>query len=161
PGFRTRRRLGRPQAALPRCDPGGSRRNGVGRGGVGRAVRPDGDGIASPAGTVGGMVWLAATDEQALMLERRFVFAHRDKAMTLSDNTSSVELPTPAGDTIKVLRQAHPRARRLRLTVTPGGARVSYPQGTHPAQVFAFLRKHANWLERKLDELAFDQSQPP
>ena len=51
-----------------------------------------------------------------------------------------LELATPAGETIKVLRKSHPRARRLRLTVTPGGARVTYPEGTHPAQVFAFLR---------------------
>jgi predicted metal-dependent hydrolase len=38
---------------------------------------------------------------------------------------------------------------------------VSYPQGTHPAQVFAFLRKHANWLERKLDELQDNAALPP
>ena len=81
--------------------------------------------------------------------------------MTTSADSLYLELATPAGDTIKVLRQAHPRARRLRLTVTSGGARVSYPQGTHPAQVFAFLRKHANWLERKLDELKFDECGPP
>ena len=68
------------------------------------------------------------------------------------DGTNYLELSTPKGETIMVLRAAHPRARRLRLTVTSGGARVSYPEGTHPAQVFAFLRKHANWLERKLDE---------
>lgn len=78
-----------------------------------------------------------------------------------SDGTNYLELSTPKGETIKVLRQAHPRARRLRLTVTSGGARVSYPEGTHPAQVFAFLRKHANWLERKLDELQLDQDGPP
>jgi hypothetical protein len=64
-----------------------------------------------------------------------------------------LELATPAGETIKVLRKSHPQARRLRLTVTPKGARVSYPHGTHPAQVSAFLRSHADWLERKLDEL--------
>jgi predicted metal-dependent hydrolase len=64
-----------------------------------------------------------------------------------------LELATLGGSTIRVLKAAHPRARRLRLTVTPKGARVSYPQGTHPAQVSAFLRSHANWLEQKLDEL--------
>jgi predicted metal-dependent hydrolase len=64
-----------------------------------------------------------------------------------------LELATTTGSIIRVLRAAHPRARRLRLTVTPKGARVSYPQGTHPAQVNAFLRNHAEWLERKLDEL--------
>lgn len=72
-----------------------------------------------------------------------------------------LELATPAGETIKVLRKSHPQARRLRLTVTPGGARVTYPEGTHPAQVFAFLRKHADWLERKLDELKADSAPPP
>jgi predicted metal-dependent hydrolase len=82
------------------------------------------------------------------------------RTMTAAEN-SYLELATTDGDTIKVLRRAHPRARRLRLTVTSGGAQVSYPQGTHPAQVFAFLRKHANWLERKLGELKFDQAGPP
>ena len=72
-----------------------------------------------------------------------------------------LELATPAGETIKVLRKSHPRARRLRLTVTPGGARVTYPEGTHPAQVFAFLRKHGEWLERKLDELSLGSAPPP
>ena len=80
--------------------------------------------------------------------------------MTVADN-NFLELATADGDTIKVRRSAHPRARRLRLTVTSGGARVSYPQGTHPAQVFAFLRKHASWLERKLDELKLGQNGPP
>lgn len=64
-----------------------------------------------------------------------------------------LELATASGNTIRVLKAAHPRARRLRLTVTPKGARVSYPHGTHPAQVSAFLRSHAEWLEQKLDEL--------
>ena len=81
--------------------------------------------------------------------------------MSLPDNDNYLELATQDGDTIKVLRAAHPRARRLRLTVTSGGARVSYPSGTHPAQVFAFLRKHANWLERKLDELQIEDQPPP
>ncbi len=82
--------------------------------------------------------------------------------MTLAEQQENyLELPTPDGDTIKVLRAAHPRARRLRLTVTSGGARVSYPTGTHPAQVFSFLRKHANWLERKLDELQIEDTPPP
>lgn len=64
-----------------------------------------------------------------------------------------LELATPGGSTIRVLKAAHPRARRLRLTVSAKGARLSYPFGTHPAQVSAFLRHHADWLERKLDEL--------
>jgi predicted metal-dependent hydrolase len=64
-----------------------------------------------------------------------------------------LELATVSGNSIMVLKAAHPRARRLRLTVTPKGARVSYPHGTHPAQVNAFLRSHADWLEQKLDEL--------
>ncbi len=81
--------------------------------------------------------------------------------MTATGENHYLELPTDTGNMIKVFRNAHPRARRLRLTVTSGGARVSYPYGTHPAQVFAFLRKHSDWLERKLDELKFDPSGPP
>lgn len=64
-----------------------------------------------------------------------------------------LELATAGGSTIRVLKAAHPRARRLRLTVTSKGARVSYPRGTHPGQIHAFLRSHADWLERKLEEL--------
>src|ERR1700689_441069 len=81
--------------------------------------------------------------------------------MTAVGENHYLELATPAGDTIKVLRTAHPRARRLRLTVTSGGARVSCPHGTPPAQVFAFLRKHANWLEPTPAELKFDPPGPP
>ena len=72
-----------------------------------------------------------------------------------------LEVATPRGGTIKVLKAAHPRARRLRLTVTPGGARLSYPRGTHPAQVFAFLRQHADWLAGKLDEMNVRTKAPP
>ncbi|MEO5812048.1 MAG: YgjP-like metallopeptidase domain-containing protein [Rhodanobacter sp.] len=64
-----------------------------------------------------------------------------------------LELATGSGSIIRVLKAAHPRARKLRLTVTPNGARVSYPQGTRAGQVNAFLCSHADWLERKLDEL--------
>lgn len=64
-----------------------------------------------------------------------------------------LELATATGSSIRVLKAAHPRARRLRLTVTPKGARVSYPRGTHPAQISAFVRNHADWLEKKLAEL--------
>jgi len=72
-----------------------------------------------------------------------------------------LELPTASGETIRVLRRSHPRARRLRLTVTPGGARVTYPVGTHPARVIAFLRQNGEWLERKLGELRLDAASPP
>lgn len=64
-----------------------------------------------------------------------------------------LELATAGGTIIRVLKSAHPRARRLRLTVTPKGARVTYPPGTHPGKVSAFLCSHADWLEHKLDEL--------
>lgn len=72
-----------------------------------------------------------------------------------------LELSTARGGTIKVFKAMHPRARRLRLTVTAGGARLSYPRGTHPSQVFAFLRHHAEWLEDKLKEMNVGGKAPP
>ncbi|NII10761.1 YgjP-like metallopeptidase domain-containing protein [Oleiagrimonas sp. C23AA] len=69
---------------------------------------------------------------------------------------SYLELSTEDGDTLRVLKKPHPRSRRMRLTVTPKGARVSYPQGTHPAQLTAFVRQHVDWLARKLEELRLD-----
>jgi predicted metal-dependent hydrolase len=65
-----------------------------------------------------------------------------------------LELSTASGTRIKVLGNPHPRSKRLRLTVTPGGARVSYPHGTHPARVSAFLRENADWLEREMGRQA-------
>lgn len=73
-----------------------------------------------------------------------------------SDEGDWLELATATGGTIRVLKAAHPRARRLRLTVTPKGARLTYPNGTHVAQMTAFLRHHADWLEQKLDEFNLD-----
>lgn len=61
-----------------------------------------------------------------------------------------LELSTASGTRIRVLGNVHPRSTRLRLTVTPKGARLTYPRGTHPAQVSAFLRQNADWLEREL-----------
>lgn len=72
---------------------------------------------------------------------------------TASDNSHYLELSTPNGEIIKVLRASHPRARRLRLTVTSHGARLTYPTGTRSAQVVDFLQRNANWLEQKLDQL--------
>ncbi len=64
-----------------------------------------------------------------------------------------LEVPTTTGEVIRVLRKSHPQARRLRLTITSGGARVTCPKGTHSTQVLAFLRQHGDWLAQKLDEL--------
>ena len=64
-----------------------------------------------------------------------------------------VQLETSRGRTIKVLTQVHPRARRISLSMGVGGPRVSAPRGTHPAEVKAFLRENADWLETKLREM--------
>lgn len=64
-----------------------------------------------------------------------------------------LELATSRGSSIRVLKAMHPRARRLRLSVTAEGARVSYPRGTQPAQLSAFLQHNADWLETKLREM--------
>jgi predicted metal-dependent hydrolase len=61
-----------------------------------------------------------------------------------------LELSTASGVRIQVLGNPHPRSKRLRLTVTARGARVSYPQGTHPARISAFLRENADWLEHQI-----------
>mgnify|MGYP000246455646 CR=1 FL=1 len=64
-----------------------------------------------------------------------------------------LEVTAPDGGILKVQKRPHPRARRLRLTVSAEGARLSYPHGTHPGQMAAFLQQNAAWLARKLDEL--------
>jgi len=78
-----------------------------------------------------------------------------------ADEGDWLELSTPTGGVIRVLKAAHPRARRLRLTVTPKGARLTYPNGTHTAQMAAFLRHHADWLEQKLGEFHMDAKPLP
>ena len=64
-----------------------------------------------------------------------------------------LKLQTPAGRTVKVLTHTHPRARRMSLSVGLQGPKLSTPRGTHPAQVKAFLKENADWLERQLRTL--------
>lgn len=78
-----------------------------------------------------------------------------------SPPTDWLELATPNGAVIRVRKASHPRARRLRLTVTADGARVSYPKGTHSAQVFVFVRGHVEWLSHKLEEMRLDARELP
>jgi len=66
---------------------------------------------------------------------------------------SFLKLETPAGRTVTVLTHTHPCARRMSLTVGLQGPKVSAPRGTHPAQVKAFLKENADWLERQLRTL--------
>ncbi|HEX7339843.1 MAG TPA: YgjP-like metallopeptidase domain-containing protein [Rhodanobacteraceae bacterium] len=89
---------------------------------------------------------------------------HQGTRTSMGRHTSTgdwLELVNPAGGTIKVLTAAHPRSRRLRLSVTTQGARVSYPAGTHPARVSAFLRQNADWLANKLEEMRLDAIKVP
>ncbi len=74
---------------------------------------------------------------------------------------SWLEFSTPRGARIRILGGAHPRSTRLRLTVSAGGARISYPHGTHPARVSAFLRENADWLERELERLRLSRRGRP
>jgi predicted metal-dependent hydrolase len=67
---------------------------------------------------------------------------------------SFVELEIPNGRTVRVLTRTHARARRISLTVGAGGPRLSVPTGTHPATMRAFLRENADWLQKKLREMA-------
>lgn len=64
-----------------------------------------------------------------------------------------LEVETSQGRRVRVLATVSARARRLNLTVGAGGARVSMPEGTHPATIRAFLREHADWLAKKLRQL--------
>lgn len=72
-----------------------------------------------------------------------------------------LELATSSGDTIRVRRRLHPRARRLRLTVTASGAHVTCPNGIRTPQVLAFLNLHGDWLQQKLGELHLDVAATP
>ncbi|MEJ0073053.1 MAG: SprT family zinc-dependent metalloprotease [Candidatus Saccharibacteria bacterium] len=49
------------------------------------------------------------------------------------------------------------QSRSLRLSVTPGGVRVSMPRWTPFAAGEAFARKHTDWIIRELDK----QAKPP
>lgn len=72
-----------------------------------------------------------------------------------------LELATSSGHTIRVRKAMHPRAKRLRLTVTSQGARLSYPAGTRAVQMLAFLHQHVDWLETKLREMGSGKRHPP
>jgi len=71
-----------------------------------------------------------------------------------------LEVTAPGGGILKVQKCPHPRARRLRLTVSAEGARLSYPHGTRVAQMSAFLQQNAVWLAGKLAEITSTRVAP-
>jgi predicted metal-dependent hydrolase len=74
--------------------------------------------------------------------------------MDAHGNTNNyVELETRRGRRIKVLAREHPRARRMSLTMSVDGPRLSTPRGTPSSAVKAFLKENADWLESKLREM--------
>ncbi|MEO7916595.1 MAG: SprT family zinc-dependent metalloprotease [Dokdonella sp.] len=72
-----------------------------------------------------------------------------------------LELATSDGATIRVRRRLHPRARRLRLTVTAAGAHVTCPKGVRMPQILAFVSEHGDWIARKLGEMHLDVPAAP
>ena len=73
--------------------------------------------------------------------------------MDARENDNFLELETPRGRRIKVLSRVHPLARRMSLTMSVRGPRLSTPRGTPQSEARAFLRENADWLELKLREM--------
>ncbi len=71
-----------------------------------------------------------------------------------------LEVTALDGGILKVQKCPHPRARRLRLTVSAEGARLSYPHGTRTLQMVEFLQQNAVWLARKLDAIKSTRTAP-
>lgn len=67
---------------------------------------------------------------------------------------------TSDGEVIEVRAGSHPRSRRLRLSVSAAGARLSYPPGSRGTEIQGFLARHADWLQTKLQELQLDGGGP-
>ncbi|MFN7184568.1 MAG: hypothetical protein ACK4MZ_10375, partial [Thermomonas haemolytica] len=62
----------------------------------------------------------------------------------------TIALALADGREISVLRVRDPRARRLRLSVSERGARLTVPPGTSLAAGERFLHQHRDWLAAQL-----------
>lgn len=82
--------------------------------------------------------------------------------MTASRPAGTVQLlPLPDGQVVEILRLRHPRARRLRLTVTAQGVRLTLPPHASDRLADAFLGEHRDWLAVQLARRPSPPELPP
>jgi predicted metal-dependent hydrolase len=78
---------------------------------------------------------------------RRLIPAPREAA-TIGDETIAFRLSD--GEEIQVRRVRHPRARRLKLSVSERGVRLTLPMRTSLRSADAFLLAHRDWIATQL-----------
>lgn len=79
----------------------------------------------------------------------------------MTDIPEALELRSPAGRSIRIHCYRHPRARHLRLRVTPEGPRLSWPQGVSAKTAARFVQQNRNWLLQQLDALGLLDAAAP
>lgn len=72
----------------------------------------------------------------------------------------TIALALADGREVEVVRVRDPRARRLRLSVSERGARLTVPPGTSLAAGERFLHQHRDWLAAQLQAQAADAQAP-
>src|SRR5689334_6680911 len=62
----------------------------------------------------------------------------------------TIILRLPDGSEIEVLRARHPRARRIKVTVSERGVRLTLPMRASLRAADAFLHEHRDWIASQL-----------
>ena len=78
---------------------------------------------------------------------RRLIASPRARPV-VSNETIALRLPD--GDEISVQRVRHPRARRIKLSVSERGVRLTLPMRASLRAADAFLHEHRDWLATQL-----------
>lgn len=80
-------------------------------------------------------------------------------ATPVADDVVSVRLPD--GSEVAVKRMRHPRARRLRISVSERGVRLTLPMRASLRAADAFLHEHRDWIAAQLPKwIARDAGEP-
>lgn len=75
----------------------------------------------------------------------------------VSRETTTLPFPLPNGSAVPLLKVRDRRSRRLRLTVSERGVRLSVPWRLPEREAMAFVQAHADWIDRQWQRLRSTQ----
>ena len=78
---------------------------------------------------------------------RRLIAAPRARPVVTNE---SIVVRLPDGSEVPVLRVRHPRARRIKLSVSERGVRLTLPTRASLRAADAFLHEHRDWIAMQL-----------
>ena len=75
-------------------------------------------------------------------------------------SSEAIALSMPDGSEISVLRVRHPRARRIKISVSERGVRLTLPMRASTRAADAFLHEHRDWIATQLPKWIVRDANP-